>query len=135
MRSLRSSHTRHGPDSTLPLINIVLLLVLAFMIAGTVDTPLPEGFKALQSTRAEPETPSATPTTIVVTQAGEVLLSGDHLSRLDLQTLLASTAKQNNRLAIKVDSRAMAATVIKLLSDAEAAGIKHAVVMTIGTER
>jgi biopolymer transport protein ExbD len=135
MRSLRSSHTRHGPDSTLPLINIVLLLVLAFMIAGTVDTPLPEGFKALQSTRAEPETPSATPTTIVVTQAGEVLLSGDHLNEHDFHALLASTAKQNNRLAIKVDSRAMAATVIKLLNDAEAAGIKHAVVMTIGSER
>ncbi len=135
MRSLRSSHMRHGPDSTLPLINIVLLLVLAFMIAGRIDTPLPEGFEPLQSTRAERETRSAAPTTIVVTQSGDVFLSGGHLSDHDLQALLASTAKQNKKLAIRADSRAMAATVIQLLNDAEEAGIKQAVVMTIEIKR
>ena len=135
MRSLRSSHTRQGPDSTLPLINIVLLLVLAFMIAGAVDTPLPEGFEPLQSTRAEPQTQSAAPTKIAVTRAGDVVLSGNQLGESDLQALLASTATQNKKLAIKADSRAMASTVIELLNAADAAGVKHAVVMTIETER
>lgn len=135
MKPLRSSHTQHGPDSTLPLINIVLLLVLAFMIAGAVDSPLPEGFEPLQSSRAEPEPQSTDPTSIVVTQAGEPVVAGGHLKEAELHALLASTAEQDKQLAIRADSRAPAAIVIEILTDAEEAGIKRAVVMTVETEQ
>lgn len=131
MRSLRATHTRHVPDGTLPLINIVLLLVLAFMIAGTIDTPLPDGFAPLQSSRAGPEPLDADSITIVVTQTGEISHSGDRIIEANLSALLASIAEEKGQLSIKADSRAPASIVINLLSDAEDARIKQAMVMTI----
>ena len=53
MKSLRKNTAKWQPDSTLPLINVVLLLVLVFMIAGTVASPLPADFTPLQTVAGE----------------------------------------------------------------------------------
>ncbi|MGD1935573.1 MAG: ExbD/TolR family protein [Candidatus Phaeomarinobacter sp.] len=135
MRSIRASRTSHTPDSTLPLINIVLLLVLAFMIAGVVEAPLPEGFTPLQSTSESAVDQSTSALSIVVTQSGEALLEGEVVAHETLTALLTAAAGDERKLTIKADSRAPATLVIDLLARAEDAGIKNAVVMTIENDK
>lgn len=134
MKPLHIGHRRHAPDSTLPLINIVLLLVLAFMIAGVIEAPLPDGFDPLQANSEPSETPAKPPVVLIVTQTGDVFLDGQQIESADVQTLLASEDKTERELSVKADSRAPAASVIKLLADAEDAGFTKAVVMTIGSD-
>jgi len=135
MKSLRIGHRKHAPDSTLPLINIVLLLVLAFMIAGVIEAPLPDGFDPLQANSEPSETPATPPVVLIVTQTGDVLLDGQQIESADVQALLASEDKTERQLSVKADSRAPAASVIDLLADAEDAGFTKAVVMTIGSDK
>lgn len=135
MKSLRIGHRKHAPDSTLPLINIVLLLVLAFMIAGVIEAPLPDGFDPLQANSEPSETSATPPVVLIVTQTGDVFLDGQRIESADVQALLASEDKTERELSVKADSRAPAASVIDLLADAEDAGFTKAVVMTIGSDK
>jgi len=135
MKPLHLGRARHTPDSTLPLINIVLLLVLAFMIAGVVETPLPDSFDPLEASGKTSQTPATPPLTLVVTQSGEVLLENQPLESGAVPALLTSDEETYRQLSVKADSRAPAAAVIELLSKAEDAGFKKTVVMTIGTDK
>ena len=135
MKSLRAGRSKHAPDSTLPLINIVLLLVLAFMIAGVIETPLPEGFSPLQSSSEILTDQTKPPLNIVMTQAGETFLESELITPDTLRALLQTAADDDRKLAIKADSRTPAARVIDILASAEDAGIKNAMVMTIETSR
>ena len=135
MKPLHAGRPRHAPDSTLPLINIVLLLVLAFMIAGVIETPLPEGFTPLQSGSETPADQAKPPLNIVMTRSGETLLDGTLMAPGALTAALRTAAEEERGLAIKADSRAPAAPVIDILASAEDAGIENAVVMTIETSR
>lgn len=135
MKPLRIRHTRHTPDSTLPLINIVLLLVLAFMIAGVIETPLPDRFDPVQANSETSQAPATPPLILIVTQSGEILLENQPVEVGAFHALLAPESEHDRQLSIKADSRAPAATVIALLSKAEEAGFKKAVVMTVGTDK
>lgn len=134
MTPLRATAASHKPDSTLPLINIVLLLVLAFMIAGTVAAPLPEGFDPLQSMRGAPQPRGENRVDFTVTQSGDVQLNGSAASSKNLQAALEALAETGGKLSVKADSRAPASAVMELLADAETANIKEAVVVTIGSK-
>ncbi|MEQ8747056.1 biopolymer transporter ExbD [Pyruvatibacter sp.] len=131
MMPLRHPRTERRPDGTLPLINIVLLLVLAFMIAGTVDVPLPDQFDPLRVVQAGPETQRADVIDIMVGQNGDVFHLGAVTSDDTLSALFSELGKEDKKLRIKSDSRAPASKVIELLATAEDAGVKTAVIMTI----
>ncbi len=135
MIPLRQKHTRHVPDTTLPLINIVLLLVLAFMIAGVIETPLPAEFEPVQANSETGSSSETAPLSLVITQTGEVLIDSEQVKVSDLHELFKMSSEQEMHLSIKADSRAPAADVIGVLAKAEDAGIKKAVVMTIGADK
>jgi len=131
MTTLRTRKPHHAPDGTLPLINIVLLLVLAFMIAGTVTAPLPEGFEPLISSEGTPEQTGGDPLILFVTHAGDVRAPGGIVSAGELPAILAGEAARTHGLTVKADARAPAARVFAILKTAKDKGVTDAVVVTM----
>lgn len=132
MKSLRRRTTGHKPDGTLPLINIVLLLVLVFMMAGTFAEPLPPEFDPL---RSEAEVPKQEVVqTVVLTMDAVGVLSRDsiNLTSDDLDALLGVLGRSDDVLEVRADARSPAVQVITLLRSAERAGVLDVQIVTLG---
>lgn len=131
MNTLRTRKTGYKPDGTLPLINIVLLLVLAFMMVGTFAEPLPADFDPLrsESAGAKEETKQA----IVLTMDAEGVLSleGRGVAAGELEPLLHSLSKSGHVLEVRTDARTPAVLVIALLQSAESLGIATVQIVTL----
>ncbi|MEO0962451.1 MAG: biopolymer transporter ExbD [Pseudomonadota bacterium] len=131
MKQLALRRADHRPDGTLPLINIVLLLVLAFMIAGTVSVPLPDGFQPLETSDAQPE--HADGELVLLTMAADGRVIGDEgdLDKGSVANLLRSDLAKAHGVTIRVDARIPASRVLSLLAAAEDAGVANAVIVTM----
>jgi len=129
--SQRHKADGHRADGTLPLINIVLLLVLAFMIAGTVTAPLPENFTPLQSESGETLKDHEDVLVLSMTQQGDVLRDGALLQAAEVSVLLQGRDVQEAGLVVRADARVPAGLVMALLAEAEAAGIEKATLVTL----
>lgn len=123
---------RHcAPDGTLPLINIVLLLVLVFMMAGTIASPLPSGWVPVTSASAQPEDKSGGRLELDVGPQGGVLHRARPLSAPGLEALLSAAAAEGRMLVVRADARAPAAKVLALFRQARRAGIMDGHLLTI----
>lgn len=131
MKPLQATTSPHKPDGTLPLINIVLLLVLAFMIAGTIAAPLPEDFQALQAGSGEAHNDSNTAVDLTMNLDGHIQQAGQSMEAEAVTTLLASTASNKGQLTLRSDARAPAQAVLAFLAQAKEAGIENAMVITM----
>ncbi|EEE38416.1 biopolymer transport protein ExbD/TolR [Rhodobacteraceae bacterium KLH11] len=70
IRSARPSRRR---DSTIPLINVVFLMLIFFLIAGTVAPPLDPDLELVDTAELEGRDP---PDALVLTQDGELRFRG-----------------------------------------------------------
>jgi biopolymer transport protein ExbD len=132
MSALRPKKTGYKPDGTLPLINIVFLLVLAFMMAGTFTEPLPEDFTPLRSGQAELSEPEGIPVVLTMNSEGGVSLEGRDQSANELETVLRRLGQSEHSIEVRTDARAPAVRVIALLGSAERADIKDVQIVTLG---
>ncbi len=132
MNSLRTKRTGYKPDGTLPLINIVLLLVLAFMMAGTFEESLPSDFSPLRSEVAEQRGEAARQVILTMNVEGAISLEGRDRSADELDSLLDALGRSAHVVEVRADARASAVRVIALLSAAERAGIKDVQIVTLG---
>lgn len=130
MNRLSYRPEEHKPDSTLPLINIVLLLVLAFMIAGTFAAPLPEDFDPLRAADGE-QAMAAKPLLITVTEDGTARIDGKDATPEQVGQHLANATSEDAAVEIRADARASANSVIRLLGKAEDAGLADVSVVTL----
>ncbi|MAN64362.1 MAG: hypothetical protein CMI60_20710 [Parvibaculum sp.] len=132
MKTLRVRTTGYKPDGTLPLINIVLLLVLAFMMAGTFAEPLPSEFDPLRSEAAVPQ--EETQQSVVLTMDAEGVLSREGVSVVsgELDSLLSALGTSGDVLEVRADARCPAVQIIALLRSAEGAGIQDVQIVTLG---
>ncbi len=131
MSVLRARKTGYKPDGTLPLINIVLLLVLAFMMAGTFAEPLQPSFDPLRSEAPLADAP-VPPVILTMNAEGLLLLDGRALSSGDIDRLLADLASDDQHLELRVDARAYAQGVIAVLETAQTSGVMSVQVVTLG---
>lgn len=132
MKALHVRTTDYKPDGTLTLINIVLLLVLAFMMAGTFAEPLPSEFDPLRSEASMPR--QGTQQSVVLTMDVEGVFSreGIAVTSDELNTLLSALGESESVLEVRVDARNPAVRVIALLRSVESAGIEDVQVVTLG---
>ncbi len=70
IRTVRPSRRR---DSTIPLINVVFLMLIFFLIAGTVAPPLDPDLELVDTAELEGRDP---PDALVLTQNGELTYRG-----------------------------------------------------------
>ncbi len=123
MRAIRKRTLGRKPDGTLPLINIVLLLVLAFMMAGTLATSLPPSFDPLRSDTGAPVDGSTKPVTLIIDGSGGLSLEKRTISASEMALIFSELASSGRDIELRVDARAPANSVIGLLVSAETAGI------------
>lgn len=132
MNTLRTRKTGYKPDGTLPLINIVLLLVLAFMMAGTFAEPLPADFDPLRSESAVAKEETKQAIVLTMDTEGVFSLEGRGLAAGELEPLLRSLGKSGHVLEVRTDARTPAVLVIALLQSAESLGIATVQIVTLG---
>lgn len=133
MRIRKKTHS-HAPDGKLPLINIVLLLVLAFMMAGTVAAPLPSGFDPLRSEVREQAEVRSKPATLTVDRLGRVSIEGRDIATSNVDLLFGEISSDERELEFRVDARAPANSIIVLLGSAERAGLKDVQIVILSRE-
>ncbi len=131
MKPLRSNAVGHKPDSTLPLINIVLLLVLAFMMAGTIAAPLPTDFDPLRSETGLDHSPLEAVIIFNVDAEGNVFADGSADPIDDMPHAFNLLSIENGRIELRLDARAPANTALKILAQAEASGVEHIDIVTL----
>jgi len=132
MKTLRTRTTGYKPDGTLPLINIVLLLVLAFMMAGTFAEPLPSVFSPLLSETAVSKEEAVEPIVLTMDAEGALSREGVNVISSELDSLLSALGKGEGVLEVRADARSPAVQVITLLRSAESAGIQDVQIVTLG---
>jgi len=134
MKLLRQKKHGHRPDGTLPLINIVLLLVLAFMMAGTFSAPLPPDFDPLRSDSGEQVDAKLVSVTLAIDGYGRASHDGKDISAGEMDLLFSGLGEEDGVLEVRVDARASANFIIALLGSAERAGIKDVQLVTLDRE-
>lgn len=89
IRSVRPSRKR---DSTIPLINVVFLMLIFFLIAGTVAPPLDPGLNLVDTSELEGREP---PDALVLSEDGTLRFRG---VQTDPATYMASYAGEAVRI-------------------------------------
>ncbi|MFT4580476.1 MAG: biopolymer transport protein ExbD [Gammaproteobacteria bacterium] len=124
-RKTSSSRDRR-PESTVPMINIVFLLLLYFMIAGKLHIDL----EVTPPTSAASTPPSSNLLNIAITNTGTVLYRGSEIAipqiELDLQTDFKDQVVQ-----ISADGQADAVLVAQAVASLSKVGVKQITLLTL----
>ncbi|MER0236629.1 biopolymer transporter ExbD [Fulvimarina sp. MAC8] len=80
---------RRGQDPTIALINIVFLMLIFFLLAGTIATQTDGDIQLIRTSEAERTRPPAEP--VGITADGGLLYGGQTLSEEALLAMLAET--------------------------------------------
>jgi len=109
----------NADDQALPLINIAFLLLVFFLMAGTLIIPEPFSLDHLQVSQGETSKP--VPQMLTMARDGRLAYRGEVIAQSDLSTTLFSDVKEP--LSVKVDAQADANRVIDLLRHLRRVGV------------
>lgn len=123
MQRLRN---RRPKEPTIALINIVFLMLVFFMVAGTLTKPLD---KDLQLVRTSDLEGSAPPDTLVVHPDGRITYRGENV---DSATAFLETLAEEEREVVRLvpDRELPAQNLVNIARDLRAAGAQSVVVVT-----
>lgn len=109
-----------------PMINFAFLLLIFFMLAGTLVPAQKMPIDPPRSALATPADPSGN--VLLITADGRVGFAGELLLQTELLTRVAQWSKEHPQepLRVKADAAVDATRVIELLQNLRAAGIEHA---------
>ncbi len=132
MRLPRQHRAGQGEANIVPLINIVLLLLVFFLLTGTIapEEVLPiVPPEAAAGTRLESSDP-----TLLVAADGRVALDDAPVDVATLATRLADLAARGRlpSLTVKADAATPASRLMPLLQTARAAGFDRVRLVTVG---
>ena len=119
-------------DASIAMINIVFLLLLFFIVSGTVNTPEPENFELTES---EMLRRSGTSTdALYVHRSGDMIYQGEVVTVDSFAGLQDQNRNQDGPLQSVVqvfaDRRLSAQKLMSLLNNLESAGLENLVVVT-----
>jgi biopolymer transport protein ExbD len=113
----RHPYQRRRADPTITLINVVFLMLMFFLVAGTIASPPPADLRLVHLELADPLVP---PDVLTMTAAGTVIWQG---APADPAAYVASLPPEAQGVArIMPDRDAPAAALIRLASTLRAAG-------------
>lgn len=125
---------RRARENIVPLVNIVFLLLIFFMLAGTLRSP-----EALEVD--PPETAAGLPwasagsdtRTLILDRHGVVALDGRILESGELRSMLSSSAERDSPRApirLRADRRARAEDLLRLLESLSQLGFEDVALVT-----
>jgi biopolymer transport protein ExbD len=130
MRIGTARRERHLPESVLPLVDVVCVLLIFFMIAGRIE---PRDVLPLSPpTVAEVEGAPSDPGQILVTQDGRIAFEGVEVAEPALLTLVAARPAAAPPLTIKADASVEAARIVELLAKLRGAGVGRVEIIAMG---
>ena len=113
-----------------PLINIVFLLLIFFMLSGTLaKTDLFEVSLPESNTSSSAEAPELV---ILISDDSKIALDNQSININDLETILAKILETTNieEILIKADGNAKSGILSKVIKHIRNAGIKRAAIVT-----
>jgi biopolymer transport protein ExbD len=116
---------RRRADPTITLINVVFLMLMFFLVAGTIATPPPADLRLVQLAQADPVVP---PDVLIMTADGAVIWQGTPADPAAYLAALPAGAAGIAR--IMPDRDAPAAALITLARALRAAGAAEVRVVT-----
>lgn len=120
----RRQGTRREP--TIALINIVFLMLVFFMVAGTLTRPLESDLKLVRTSELEGRAP---PDTLVVHEDGRMTYRGDSIASAEA-FLDARPEESRDLVRIVPDAALSATTLVDLARALRRAGAQRVVLVT-----
>jgi len=121
-----STHRAKG-EPTLPLINIVFLMLIFFLVAAQVARPLDSALELVQTDDPRVVPP---PDALVLMQDGSVQFRGQTSSAQDAYRILSAELGEVVNMRILPDSRSQARDLILLAAQMRDAGAQNVFVVT-----
>ena len=127
-----SISSRDSEENVLPLINIVFLLLIFFLMAGTIATPDIFEVSPPSSNNENPEL--NTERVILVTKDGRYAFENTEVNLDDLSARIKASAGNNaaHKFKIKADASVHSGKVISIMEMLRNAGVKNT---TLSTQR
>lgn len=123
MRRHRHS-TRREP--TIALINIVFLMLVFFMVAGTLSRPLDTDLRLVRTAELDGRAP---PDTLVVHADGRLTYRGETVASAEV-FYAARPEEERDRVRVVPDEAVSAVTLVNLARDLRVAGASTVVIVT-----
>lgn len=119
---------RHGTrrEPTIALINIVFLMLVFFMVAGTLARPLDADLRLVRTAELEGRAP---PDTLVVHADGRLMYRGEVIASAEA-FYTARPDAERDRVRIVPDAALPAVTLVNLARELRAAGASSVVIVT-----
>ncbi len=119
--------------NVIPLIDVVFILILYFMLVGSLDQELIEALTPPQS-RSMLAPPKNVPT-LVLKANGDAIYEGRKLDDEGLATAVNANGQPPYRLSVQADAQADAARVADVLAVLNQAGVTDLALITLPTVR
>jgi len=124
MRKFAKAKPQREP--TIALINIVFLMLVFFMVAGTLAQPLTPSLQLVETRALEGQAP---PNALVVYPDGRIAFEGN--DQADAATLVASLSEEDRETVRLVPDRALpAAALVNLTRELRTAGAQRVMLVT-----
>lgn len=118
---------RRTPENTIALINIVFLMLVFFLIAGTLTPPIDPEVRLVETSDAERAPP---PDTLFVAADGSLRWRGATTTAGDFVATLAPEGEARPRIRLAADRDLPAATLIDIVGTLRAAGAGTVAIVT-----
>ena len=123
---MRRIARRQKPEPTIALINIVFLMLVFFLVAGTLAQPLDTALKLVQTRDLEGREP---PDALVLHADGHLSFRGKTLDGVTAFTT-GKTPEQLAKIRIVPDRAAPASRLVAVTGELRAAGAQSVVIVT-----
>jgi biopolymer transport protein ExbD len=124
MRKFAKAKPQREP--TIALINIVFLMLVFFMVAGTLAQPLDPSLTLVETRELEGQAP---PNALVVYHDGRIAFEG--IDQTDAATFVASLSEEDRETVRLVPDRALpAAALVNLTRELRTAGAQRVMLVT-----
>ena len=122
------------PDTILPLINVVFLLLIFFIMTGALHAV--DYFNVNPPSSSSEFQASLDDTIILVSADGRVAIDNKEMDEVDLQLSVSDKLAANAGAVfrIKADGRVDAARVVEVMELIEAVGVRRVMLLTLGPE-
>lgn len=134
MRLRQATSPKRDDDRVLPLINVVFLLLIFFMLAGTFAVRDPFDLQPPRSVSEGGDDPDLM--VVQVGKGGEIAIDGEVIAPVELEQILQehSLATKPPAVRIKAHGAATAPAVIDLIARLGDAGIEDLRLMTVARQ-
>jgi len=125
-----ATRQRNEDDNLIPLINIVFLLLIFFMLAGTFTKP--ERFDVAPPRSLSPAMAEEQEMVVLLSADGRMAIGERDFNKVELKRLIIDRLSVESELKIqlKADGRMEAELVIEVMDIFRAAGVKKLMLLT-----